>query len=146
MSTGIYKFVFVQGDAECCCKVHWYLLTSRHFRKQYNIKGMLMVLKAACHSPSGSVGVPLKMSRYVVRNTAPSAGSKGGPPISPVASSRPSGTKWTRMASITSSSPGNSNGLSSLGCTDRRRRGEGLVMTLCTEEEVRRILPLTLAP
>lgn len=55
---------------------------------------------------------------------APSAGSRGGPPISPVASSRPSGIRWTRMASITSSSPGNRVGLSNLGCTQTRREEE----------------------
>lgn len=73
-------------------------------------------------SPSGSTGVPLKISLYVVRKMAPSAGSRGGPPISPVASSRPSGTRWTRMASITSSSPGSSVGLSNLGCTQEEKR------------------------
>lgn len=70
-------------------------------------------------SPSGSVGIPVKMTRYVVRKTAPSAGSSAGPPAPPPApSSRPSGSRYTRKPSRTHSSPGNRRGRSSLGYSE----------------------------
>lgn len=61
--------------------------------------------------PSGSWGMPLKMMRYVVRKSAPSAGRMWGPPRRPpVASSLPSGSRSTRSPSETTSSPGSSAG------------------------------------
>lgn len=66
--------------------------------------------------PSGSWGMPLKMMRYVVRKSAPSAGRMCGPPSRPpVASSLPSGSRSTLSPSVTNSSPGSSAGRRILG-------------------------------
>jgi len=72
--------------------------------------------KWSSNSPSGSHGVPLKTTRYVVRKTAPSAGRSTGPPtLPPTPSSRPSGKRNARSPSMTRSSPGSSTGVRIFG-------------------------------
>lgn len=73
--------------------------------------------------PRGSQGIPLKMILYVVRNIAPSAGNKQGPPNEPpTPSSRPSGNRYTRKPSITISSPGRIVGSKILGYDKKDNR------------------------
>jgi len=72
-------------------------------------------------SPSGSHGVPLNTTRYVVRNSAPSAGSNTGPPILlPMPSSLPSGSRYALKFSMTISSPARSVGVRILGCQQQQ--------------------------
>ena len=61
------------------------------------------------------------MILYVVRNTAPSAGSNTGPPmLPPIPSSRPSGMRYALRPPITISSPGRSVGVKILGYMDKK--------------------------